>query len=397
MGKKVSVGAAIMMMAMTAAVAVTVTIVIMMRVFNAGMADFSQRSSMFSKLAGVDALVRENYIGKIDEKTLDNSIIQGYMKGVGDKYGTYLDAEDYSRMNLENEGKASGIGVNVIENSDGYIKVVSVLSGSPAESAGIKADDIIVKISGEDVKALGYAGAVNLMRGDVGTTVELTLSRAEISMTLSVTRKTYETQTVQSHMIGDIGYIKILEFDGNTASQFSKAVDSMTAKGAKGLVFDVRNNPGGLLDQAEKVLDKLLPAGTVVRQKDKSGKITPIYTSDASSVNLPMAVLTNQNTASAAELFTAALKDYNKAKSVGTKTYGKGTMQRIIDLHDGTALDLSVAYFYPPKSDNFEGKGVMPDIESTLSDEKLSQFYTLSESQDDQLQAGLKYLDSVIK
>jgi carboxyl-terminal processing protease len=191
--------------------------------------------------------------------------------------------------------------------------------------------------------------------------------------------------------------VRIIEFDSNTAVQFSTQVDNLIKAGAKGLIFDVRNNPGGQLDAVEKMIDKLVPAGPIVRAKYKNGKLKTLKYSDASQINLPMAVLTNQNTASAAELFTAALKDYGKAKSIGTKTFGKGTMQQIINLNDGTALDLSVAYFYPPKSDNFEGKGVTPDIEVTLSQDKQDDFYSLTDSEDDQLQAGIKYVSSLIQ
>jgi carboxyl-terminal processing protease len=235
-----------------------------------------------------------------------------------------------------------------------------------------------------------------MLKGNVGTTASFKVVRNNNYLSFSIVRKTYETQTVQSRMIGNIGYVRIIEFENNTATQFSTQVDSLISKGAKGIIFDVRNNPGGTLDSAEKIIDKLVPAGPVVRAKYKDGKITTLYTSKSDQVNLPMAVLTNQNSASAAELFTAALKDYGKAKSIGVKTYGKGTMQRVINLNDGTALDLSVAYFYPPKSDNFEGVGVTPDISVTLSQEKQNNFYSLADSDDDQLQAGLKYIKSLL-
>jgi carboxyl-terminal processing protease len=236
---------------------------------------------------------------------------------------------------------------------------------------------------------------VNLLQGNVGTTVQLTVVRADVQMQFSIVRAAYDTPTVQSRMINGIGYVRIIEFDSNTDSQFSTQVDSLINQGAKGLIFDVRNNPGGLVDSAEKMIDKLVPAGAVVRVKDKNGKITEPYMSDASQVNLPMAVLTNQNTASAAELFTAALRDYGKAKSIGTKTFGKGTMQEIINLDDGTALELSVAYFYPPKSDSFEGKGITPDIEVNLPADEQNHLFAISDSKDTQLQAGIKYINSL--
>ena len=393
MNKKISVGAAIMFMAMTAAVTITITVVVVMRMLNANISDFSHRSAMFQKLSTVDAIVRENYIGNIDEAKLNDNLIQGYVKGVSDKYGRYLDAAAYSLMELENQGKTSGIGVSVVENTDGYIKVVSVLAGSPSQTAGIKPNDIITKIAGQDVKAMGYAASVSALRGTVGSTADFTISRGGTDIKLTLVRKSFDTQTVTSRMIGSTAYVRIIEFNDNTDEQFSQQVDSLISKGAKGIVFDVRNNPGGLLTSVENMIDKLVPAGPIVRAKYKDGKIKQIdKMSDANQVNLPMAVLTNQNTASAAELFTAALKDYNKAKSIGTKTYGKGTMQQIIDLKDGTALDLSVALFYPPISDNFEGKGVSPDIQVELTADKQNNFSILTDDQDDQLQAALGYI-----
>ncbi|HEX3026769.1 MAG TPA: S41 family peptidase [Clostridia bacterium] len=397
MNKKISVGAAVMLMLMTAAVAVTITMIFSMKMINKNLTDFSARESMFKKLADVDAKVRERYVGKIDETKLEDELINGYMKGISDKYGTYLDAEDYKKIETDIQGKGIGIGVNVIENAEGYINVVSVVKKSPAEAAGVLAGDVIVKIGSEDVKALGYASAVNLLKGDAGTKAEFTVKRNGVEKPFSIVRKQFESQSVESRMIGNLAYVRILEFDSNTDEQFSAQVDNLVKKGAKGIVFDVRNNPGGLLDTVEKMIDKLVPAGPVVRAKYKTGSISTLYRSDAAQISLPMAVLTNQNTASAAELFTAALKDYGKAKSIGTKTYGKGTMQTIFDLNDGTALDLSIAYFYPPKSNNFEGKGVTPDIEVDLSSAKLSRFYQLSDQEDDQLQAGLNYVKTLIQ
>lgn len=398
MNKKISLGAAISLMALTAAAAITITAFFVMNALNVSIGDFSARSAMFKKLAEVDATVRAHYVGKIDETQLVDDTIEGYVRGIGDKYGNYLDAEDYKSVALGNSGQSIGVGVNVIQAEDGYIKVVSVISGSPAQSAGVSVNDEITSIGGEDVKALGYADAVDLLKGSIGTTATFTVKRGGVTIPYSLVRRQYSVSTVSSQLIGNnLGYVKILEFDANTPSEFSTQVDSLIKKGAKGLIFDVRNNPGGLLESVEPMIDKLVPKGPIVRAKYKDGAMTVLKYSDSNEINLPMAVLTNQNTASAAELFTAALKDYGKAKSVGTRTYGKGTMQEIYDLSDGTALDLSIAYFYPPKSGNFEGKGVAPDINVPLSEEKQQNFYSLSMNDDDQLQAAISYVEMQIR
>lgn len=396
MNKKISIGAAVSLMALTAAVAITITALFVMKSLNVSITDFAQRSAMFKKLSDVDATVRAKYVGSINNTNVTDDTINGYMVGLGDKYGAYLDAKDYKSISLSNSGQGLGIGVNAIKGADGYIKVISVILDSPAQKAGIKVNDEITAIGGEDVKAAGYADSVNMLKGSEGTTVSFTVNRGGQTLPFSVVRQKYTLQSVQSNLIGNLGYVKIIEFDSNTDDQFSKQVDSLIKQGAKGLVFDVRNNPGGLLEAAAPMIDKLVPAGPIVRAKYKDGTMKTLYTSDANQINLPMAVITNQNTASAAELFTAALKDYGKAKSVGVKTYGKGTMQEILDLNDGTALDLSVAYFYPPKSDNFEGKGVTPDIPVKLSETKQQNFYSLSPDDDDQLQSAISYVEMQI-
>lgn len=396
MKKKISLGAVISLMALTAAVAISLTALFVMNSLNVSISDYSQRSAMFKKLSEVDSIVRSKFVGEIDEQDLIDSTISGYVAGINDKYGCYLDADDYKSIELSNKGQNIGIGINVIKDTDGYIKVVSVIENSPCQTAGIQVNDIINTIEGKDVKGIGYANAINLLAGNEGTTASFTILRGSTQLPFSIVRKKFDVATVTSSQIGNIGYVKITQFTSNTDKEFSDQVDELIKNGAKALIFDVRNNPGGLLTSVEKMIDKCVPEGPIVRSEDKSGKMKTLYTSDASEISLPIAVITNENSASAAELFTAALKDYDKAISVGTKTYGKGTMQEICDLSDGTALDLSVAYFYPPTSDNFEGKGVTPDVQVTLSEEKLKNFYALTIDTDDQLQAAISALESKI-
>ena len=394
MSKKVSLGAAIMMMAMAAAVSITVTMIFAMNLFNGNISDLTQRQSLFKKLSDVDALVRQNYIGKMDETTLNDDIIRGYIAGTGDKHGNYYDAKTYKDVELSYQGKGIGIGVSVIKDTSGNIKVVSVANGSPANLSGVLAGDVITKIGTQTVQELGYDKAVSQLKGNSGTQAEFTVKRNGTEIPFAITRKQYETQTVESRMINNLGYVRIIEFDSNTYTQFVNALNSVISKGAKGILFDVRNNPGGRLDSVENILDKLLPKGPIVSSTDKSGKTKVLRYSDANEVKLPMAVLTNENTASAAELFTCALKDYGKAKSIGVKTYGKGTMQQTFPLNDGSAVVISIAYFNPPKSANFDGKGVQPDITVELSKDKENRFYELTDDEDDQLQSAVRYLNS---
>lgn len=395
MSKKISVGAAVMLMALTAAVTLTITMIYAMRTFNLNLADYAQRIAMFRKLSTVDDLVRSNYIGKIDENTLSDDIVRGYIAGTGDAHAAYYDAATYNKTMMDIQGKGVGIGVNVIQGTDGNIRVVSVIDGSPAKTAGVQPGDSIVAIGSNDVSKLGYENAISLLKGDEGTTVNFTVKRSGNTLPFSVVRRQFEMQTVHGHMVGNVAVIRIDEFDENTADQFSKAVDNMVNDGALSFVFDLRNNPGGAVDAASHMLDKLLPAGPIVRVRYKGQSDKVLYTSDAKEIKMPMTVLTNGGTASAAELFTAALRDYNKAKVFGTKTYGKGTMQTYYKLSDGSAVKFSVAYFDPPRSANFDGKGILPDTTVELSQQKLDNFYTLTDDQDDQLQAALHYLSTL--
>ena len=220
MNKKISLGAAISLMALTAAAAITITAFIVMNMLNVSITDFTKRASMFKKLSDVDAIVKEKYVGPIDDTSVTDYTIAGYMKGLGDKYGGYLDAADYQNIELSNEGQSIGIGVNVVSSSDGYIKVVSIIDGSPAQKIGIKVNDEITSIDGEDVKAAGYTNSVNLLKGSEGTTVDFDVLRGTQTLPFSVVRQTYTIKSVQSKLIGNVGYVKIIEFDSNTDESF---------------------------------------------------------------------------------------------------------------------------------------------------------------------------------
>lgn len=387
---------AVMLMAMVSAVSITVTLIFSMNYFNSRLGSAQSSNLLYRKLSEVDKIVSDNYIGKINTDTLNDDIIRGYIEGIGDKHANYFNAKSYQQVDMSFKGKGIGIGVTVVQNTDGNIKVISVADGSPADSAKIKPEDIITSVGGQKVVSLGYDKAVQMLKGDVGTTAVFTVQRDGKELSFSIIRKNYDTQTVQWHMIGNLGYIKILEFDNNTSSQFNSAVAAVQAKGAKGVVFDVRDNPGGELDSVESILDTLLPKGPIVSATYKNGKTKVLKYSDDKQLSLPMAVVTNANTASAAELFTCALKDYKKAESVGEKTYGKGTMQQIFNLSDGSAVSISIAKFNPPYSANFDGKGVSPDIAVALDAESASHLFDLSYAQDTQLQAAVNYLDTRI-
>ena len=387
-------------MLVTAALTFSITMVYSQAEFNRRVYNIKEREAMYSKIAEVDNLIRQNYIGTIDEKQLQDCISEAFVEGVGDRYGQYLTAETYAKYLSSNEGVMIGIGVTVKQADSGYIQVVSVNENSPAQEAGILPDDLITQVDDLPVTKDNYSEAVDKVSGEEGTTVTLIVRRgAEDLAPLSVTRKRIDLTTVTYKMIADnVGYIAITGFNSNTVSQFNTALDAVMSQGAEGLVFDVRNNPGGTVSSVAKIVDRLVPEGPIVSATYKDGTTEILATSDATEINLPMVVITNKDTASAAELFTQALKDYNKAVSVGDKTtYGKGTMQSIRKLNDGSALNITVAKYNPPKSANYDGVGVPADFEVSLSAELASKISELDISEDTQLKKALELAQTKIK
>ena len=235
------------------------------------------------------------------------------------------------------------------------------------------------------------------MGGEEGSTLDLVVRRDSQDDEVEIVRRNVEVPMVTWKQYGDVGYVKIKEFHNNTPAQFNAAIKQLTSGGIKALIFDVRGNPGGTIDSVVDMLDTLLPEGNLVSATYHDGHTEVLGTSDAEEVNLPMVVLTNESTASAAELFAQAIKDYNKGRTVGTQTYGKGVMQTIYPLSDGGALSITVAKYNPPKSENFDGVGVKPDYAVQLTAEQQRNLYELDEQTDPQLRKALELAEAVIK
>ena len=358
-----------------------------------------QSVEAFQKLAYIDELYRKYYVHEIDPSQLQAGLIQGYFAGVGDKYASYMDAENFKAYLAETNGSFVGIGVHVIYNAEyGSIEVISVMPDSPALAVGIEPGDLIYKVEDAFVSEIGYYPAIERVLGEVGTSVTISVRRGtkyEIDKTFTVTRAEIENTTVSYRMYQDtIGIVRIYSFTAHTDEAVIEAVQALQNAGAQKLIFDVRNNPGGELTGIVDTLDFLLPQGPIVHIVDGAGQEQKISTSDADCVTMPMAVLVNGGTASAAELFTSALQDYQCAVIVGTQTYGKGTVQSLITLPDGSGLTFSTSMYNPPFSENYEGKGITPDIEVSLSDEAASiNIYKLPDNLDNQLQAAIDALN----
>lgn len=394
MNKKISLGVAICFMAIAAAITFTITMFFSLNVFNSKIANVDEREHLYKKLSEIDTYVRNQYLGDIDEENLLNYVARGYMVGIDDKYAAYMTQEEYKYYQQENEGTLVGIGTTARKDDSGYILIVDVKENSPAEAAGIQAGDLIVKVNDEDILTIGYTQAMSNIKGEEGTKVNLTLRREGEDYSVELTRKNIQSSTVEYRTIGDNGYIKMSNFDETTVDDFKYAVSDLKSQGVKGLIFDVRNNPGGLLDSVADVLDYLLPEGDLVSETNKKGETKVLCTSDSSCIELPMVVLVDGETASAAELFAADLRDFKVAELVGQTTYGKGIMQGAFPLEDGSAIKMTIAYFNPHSGVNFNGVGLKPDYEVALTTEQKLNFDTLDETSDPQLMKAIEVLNA---
>ncbi len=341
-----------------------------------------------------------------DSDELTGTLIDCYLAAVGDKYAHYMDQEAFADHLAGMSGTYTGIGVSVIYDKIALtLEIVTVFQDSPAEQAGIMSGDFIIAVEGETVVSLGYAEAINRIRGEADTEVTLTLRRGETELTVTCTRAEITEQTVTYRLIEQddvrLGYVHLSQFNELTYEQFVEAVETLAAAEVAGFIFDVRGNPGGLLSSILDVLDYLLPDGyPLARYLYYDGQVNTDTGDDDHVLTLPMVVLCNQYTASAGELFTSALQDYaaeglTEAVVVGITTYGKGTMQGLFEFIDGTALTISIGYYNPPFSDNYEGVGVAPDQSVSLPEELAGVgIHRLSYEEDLQLQAAVAVFTS---
>jgi carboxyl-terminal processing protease len=339
-------------------------------------------------------LFGEEYIYDIDIEQLIDDMLRAF--NAQDQYSAYYTFEDYLRMMAESRGSAKGIGVYV-SGTQTSVFVTYVIPGAPAETAGIKAGDEILAVNGIYVKDIGYNAALNMVSGENGTQVMLKILRDGKEMDIGIIRGDYIPYTVIHSVMEEkgekIGYVKIIQFDTITVSQFKTAMEDLKTKGCEKFIFDLRSNPGGELGSVVSILDYLLPKGPIVHILDGDKNVTEVYESDENEVTGEMIVLINGRTASAGELFTSALRDYNKATLIGTKTYGKGCGQRFHQLSNGSLILITSFFYNPPFGENYDGVGIYPDIEVELPDEyKNKNTLVIPLESDTQLSAALSEL-----
>ena len=332
------------------------------------------------KAAEIQNIIEKQFLYGDDVKNedLQDMSLKGYVAGLGDPYSVYYDKEETEELLDSTEGKYAGIGALMAQDQETLeITVQEVYKDTPAEEAGMKEGDVLLSVDGDDVTGMSLSEVVDLVKGEENTKVSVTVRRAGGNVDLEMTRKIVETQTVETEMKdGGVGYLKITEFDTVTYEQFQNRLESLEEAGMTGLVVDLRDNPGGNLDTVCQILDLLLPEGTIVYTEDKNGERVDTKTSDEEhQFTKPMAVLVNGGSASASEVFSGAVQDYGIGTIIGTQTYGKGIVQTLYSLSDGSCLKLTTAQYFTPDGRNIHGEGITPDIvlEKTADDQRDNQ------------------------
>lgn len=319
------------------------------------------------KLEQIKDIIDDSYLkgDEIKESDLENFLLKGYVNGLKDPYSVYYNEEETKELYETTEGEYSGIGAVMSQNLEtGMITMVNVYEDSPAEKAGFKNNDILYKVNGKDISTEDISKVVNKIKGEEGTEVTITVLRDGKEYEATATREKLEAHTIEYEMKEDhIGYVRVTEFDMVTYNQFVEAITDLKKQGMKGIIIDLRGNPGGNLSTVCQMLDYILPEGLIVYTEDKDGKREVMTSDEEHKLEMPMTVLVDGRSASASEIFAGAIQDYQLGTLVGTTTYGKGVVQQLFDLKDGTCLKLTIAEYFTPKGRNIHEKGIKPDVE----------------------------------
>lgn len=346
-----------------------------------------------AKICQIEEMLDTYYVEDYDKELAEELMYTGLVAGVGDPYTYYLSADSLAEQVEKNSGHFVGIGVEIYAGDDGYIVVSSVTPGGPAEAAGILAEDKITEVDGESITGKTAADVSALVKGEEGTDVTLTIFRESTGEVLekTVTRQDIQVQTVSWRMMDDnIGYISITNFRENTHNQFKEALDTLEAEGMEKLVLDLRNNTGGLVKSAHEIGEELLPEGIMVYTMDKEGNREDTLCDDVYN-DVPMVALVNGNSASAAEILAGAIQDTGRGELIGTTTFGKGLVQRLFTLPDGSGLNVTIQKYYTPNGTSIHGVGITPDYEVELPEEYAQQTNIPAEA-DTQLQKAVEVL-----
>ena len=353
-----------------------------------------------TKLNLLEKFIDDYYLENTDSVEFQEGIYKGLLSSLGDPYSTYYTKEEYNELMESTAGEYYGIGAYVSQDQKtGIITIVKPFENGPAAKAGILPNDVLYSVEGEHVTGKDLTEVVNKMKGEQKTTVHLEVLRGDNTAPIGVdvVRDKVEVPTITYKMMDDkIGYIQVTEFDQVTADQFQKALKKLDSQGMKGLVIDLRNNPGGLLETVVDMLDQMVGKGMLVYTKDKNGEGEEFKSEGGQNFNKPLALLINGYSASASEVFAGCIQDYGIGTLVGTTSFGKGIVQNIYRLTDGSAVKLTVSKYYTPKGRNIHGTGIEPDVKVELNKEAKEQI-TLDSSKDNQLQKALEVVKEKIK
>lgn len=347
-----------------------------------------------SKLTKYREIIDKYFLGDVDDEKLEEGAIKGYIEGLGDPYTEYISKEDMDTYLDDTMGNFVGIGIYMIKNTQyDKIQVLSTIKGSPAEKVGIQAGDLIVSVDGVDYKASDMTVASNNIKGEAGTKVVVEILRGAETIKYEITREKVKVNQVEGKVISNnIGYIQFTSFDETTAEDFKAKYEELAKQNIKSLIIDLRNNGGGIVDQALEIADYMTDKDSVLLYEvDKNNKETVRKSKNDAIINMPIIILTNENTASASEILAGALKDLGKAKTVGTTTYGKGVIQQILKLNDRSGIKITIEEYQTPNRNKIHKVGIEPDEKVELP-ESVQNSLSIKESEDTQLQKAIEML-----
>lgn len=354
----------------------------------------SESKDIANSLDTYKAILDKYYLGEINEEDLKEGAIKGYIEGVGDKYTEYISKEEMKEYMEDTKGNFVGIGIYMIQDKKSdKIMIVAPIKNSPAEKAGVQAGDLILAVDGQECTANDMNTISSKIKGEAGTIVKLKLQRRNETLELDIKRENVTVNPVESKMLeSNIGYIKFTSFDENTSEDFKKNFETLQKQGAKALIIDLRNNGGGIVDEALKIADYIAEKDSVLLYEvDKENKEVVKKSENVPIINMPIILLTNENTASSSEILAGALKDLGKAKIVGTKTYGKGVIQEILTLPDGSGIKITTEKYLTPNKTEINKVGIEPDEKVELP-EDLENVLEIEEKDDTQLQKAIQML-----
>lgn len=388
--KSIFIKSIILTILVTAVVASMVTMIVMNNNESSSLLD-----RISTKLASIEQIVDKDYLGEIDENKIFDETMKGYVDGLDDEYSQYFTKEELEEYKTDNiEGQFVGIGVYIVQDTEkNAIRVLAPIKGSPAEIAGILAGDYIIQVDGVPYTGEQITEATNKMKGQEGTTVKIQVLRGEETLDFEVERKNVRVNPIESNVYdNNIGYIKISSFDQGCSKEFTTKLEELKNQNIKSLIIDLRNNGGGIVDEATAIADLFTDKGsTLLITKDKKENEDITYAKENKSINVPIIILTNENTASASEILAGALKDNGVAKIVGTTTFGKGVIQELLTMKDGTGLKITTNEYYTPNRNKINKVGIEPDENVELPDEYKNTL-TIPQEQDTQLNKAIELL-----